>query len=160
MDARKITFGGKTYLVSTNNSGELSNKDIAKPENQKYLKANYPELDLTNGGYTPELIKIILARPHTGRSSNGKLQIKDDAVPARTLTLGMKTLTGEENVVDRKGAVSAPEGFWLAVSQALEAKKDAPQEFKDFAKAQLSSSISVEELIKKVSLEDLLSLMK
>lgn len=138
MKTKKLVIAGKAYDVPCNNSNEISDSETKIPD---------------------AVIKYIQAAPRLERSSNGKPRIKDDA--GNVITIGCKTCCKDgETLVDRKGAVSAPEGFWLAVSQALEAKKDAPQEFKDFAKAQLSSSISVEELIKKVSLEDLLSLMK
>lgn len=138
MKTKKLVIAGKTYDVPCNNSNEISDHETKLPD---------------------AVIKYIQEAPRLARSSNGKPRIKDDA--GNIVTIGCKTCCKDgETLVDRKGAVSAPEGFWLAVSQALEAKKDAPQEFKDFAKAQLSSSISVEELIKKVSLEDLLSLMK
>ena len=138
MKTKKLVIAGKAYEVPCNNSNEISDSETKLSD---------------------VVIKYIKAAPRLERSSNGKPRIKDDA--GNIITIGCKTCCQDgETLVDRKGAVSAPEGFWLAVSQALEAKKDAPQEFKDFAKAQLSSSISVEELIKKVSLEDLLSLMK
>ena len=115
MKAKEIVVGGKKYLLSTNNNWELSNSDLSKPENQKELKALYPTLDLTNGGFTPAVIKMIQGLPRAGRSSNGHLRVKTDNA---VVSLGMALLKLPEDgpLVD-KGGSKFTEAFWKDIAK-------------------------------------------
>jgi len=83
MKTKTVTFGGKTYCLTVNQSGDLS---PAKPEEFEDLKKKNPKLVK----YTPEIIKLIQDRPRLGRNSHGKLRITDDN--NQPLIIGSKLL--------------------------------------------------------------------
>ncbi|MBP5594500.1 MAG: hypothetical protein J6Y02_03895 [Pseudobutyrivibrio sp.] len=83
MKTKTVAFGGKTWCLTVNQSGDLS---PAKPEEFEDLKKKNPKLQK----YTPEIIKLIQDAPRLGRNSHGKLRIKDDN--GQPLIIGSKVL--------------------------------------------------------------------
>lgn len=141
MKAITIVIGGKKYLVSTNNNWELSNSEISKPENQKELKAKYPTLDLTNGGYTPALIKLIQELPREGRSSKGKLLVKTDN---DTVTIGMKALCKDDEVCNDTKGSKYTEALWKDIARFRDQLEPETQKVidKELAAFQTKESLS------------------
>lgn len=95
MKTKTVVFGGKTWCLAANQSGDLS---PAKPEEFEKLKKANPKLQK----YTPEIIKLIQDAPRLGRNSHGKLKINDDN--GQSLIIGAKILCRPgENANDSKG---------------------------------------------------------
>ena len=154
MKTKVISFGGKSYCLATNNSGDLS---PASDEEFAKLKAANPKLQK----YTPEIINLIKEAPRLGRNSHGKLKIKDDK--GQSLIIGNSALCrAGENVVDSKGGTEDLRKHAKVLMQQADAlKKIVPDDtFKFFFNAAQDPKTNAELLDENARLMEELAMLK